>query len=227
MAGWDPEVEHLAERNRLVFLLALGESVLLLGGSAVDAGGPTVEIVLGLLLGFASLFALWWNYFAVGGPSTQGHRDGTDALRSGYAYAHALMVLGAILVAVSLELRLTQDMVTPALVAVAVGGPLIYLVGNVLYLRSRGGRGAVSRLGAAAALVIVGVVALLTRADLPVTALSSAVLGVTAGLAVATTVDARRVRRHGVTRSTEVHPHGGTRAHPAPRPGSGATKEWS
>src|SRR5690606_15777640 len=62
---------------------------------------------------------------------------------------------GAIVVAVSIELRITHDHLDSLMILTTVGGPLIYLVGNVLYLRSRTGNVAKSRYLAAVLLVLV------------------------------------------------------------------------
>ena len=186
MHQWDTDAEHLAERNRLVFIIALGESILLMGGSIVSHGQLTPGLALSLIVGFASLFVLWWNYFALAGPDTRGGDSSTGALRSAYAYAHAFMVLGAILVAVSIELRLSHDHLTPAIVVVTAAGPLVYLAGNLLFLRSRFGRLARSRFIAAAVLVGIMIAAMLLIDHVPVIALSVAVLAVTAVLAAHT-----------------------------------------
>src|SRR5690606_8664345 len=192
MRLWDADPEHLAERNRLVFIIALGESILLMGNTLVSEGEIDGALVGSLVLGFAALFVLWWNYFALAGHDVQGGDGSTAALRSAYAYAHAFMVLGAIAVAVSTELRLTHEHLTPAMIVVTVAGPLVYLVGNVLFLRSRFGRLARSRFVAAGVLVLIGVVAMLTRHDLPVLVLSLAVLAVTGTLAALTAMSGRR-----------------------------------
>lgn len=186
MDTWDTDAEHLAERNRLVFIIALGESVLLMGGSVVEHGHLTGMLALSLFVGFASLFVLWWNYFALAGPDTARGDSSTGALRSAYAYAHAFMVLGAILVAVSIELRLTHDHLTPASILITTMGPLVYLVGNILFLRSRFGDLARSRFIAMGALVVITIGALLLGDRLPVLVLSIAVLAVTATLAART-----------------------------------------
>src|SRR5690606_5426417 len=55
MHQWDTDAEHLAERNRLVFIIALGESILLMGGSIVSHGQLTPGLALSLIVGFASL----------------------------------------------------------------------------------------------------------------------------------------------------------------------------
>lgn len=189
---WDPDPEHLAERNRLVFIIALGESILLMGGSSVAHGHLTASLALSLMVGFTSLFVLWWNYFALAGPHANGGDASTGALRSAYAYAHAFMVLGAILVAVSIELRLTHEHLTTAVVMVTIGGPLVYLAGNLLFLRSRFGHLARSRLIAAGVLVVIGVLVTPVQEHLPVIVLSIAVLCVTSGLAAVTVSTQRR-----------------------------------
>ncbi len=191
MKLWDTDAEHLAERNRLVFIIALGESILLMGGAVVDAGDLTASLALSLLLGFAGLFVLWWNYFALAGHQVEGAKTTTAALRSAFAYAHAFMVLGAILFAVSVELRLSHEHLTPTVVIVTVAGPLVYLVGNLLYLGSRFGRFARSRFVAMAALALIGVVGVLTADQLPPVVLSLAVLAVTGSLAALTAYSRR------------------------------------
>lgn len=186
MNQWETNAEHLAERNRLVFIIALGESILLMGGAIVDHGHLTPALTLSMIVGFASLFVLWWNYFAVPGAHGIRGNASTAALRTAYAYAHALMVLGAILVAVSIELRLTHDHLTTPIVLVAVGGPLVYLAGNLLFARSRFGRLDTSRLVAVGTLVIVGTIALIAGPNLPTIVLSLSVLAVTTTLAAYT-----------------------------------------
>lgn len=181
---WGTDAEHLAERNRLVFIIALGESILLMGGAVLAQGALTFSLAASLLVGFASLFVLWWNYFAVAGHDAHGGTTSTAALRSAYAYAHALMVLGAILVAVSIELRLTHPHLEPAVVVVTVAGPLVYLAGNVLFMRARFGALTRSRLVAAGALVLIGGVTLALGESVPPIVLSVAVLAVMVSLGV-------------------------------------------
>ncbi len=196
MADWDTDAEHLAERNRLVFIIALGESILLMGGSLAAAGAVDVRLVAGFVVGFAALVSLWFNYCALAGHDVLGGEDGTAALRSAYAYAHALMVGGAILVAVSIELRLTHSHLSTPMVLVTIAGPLVYLLGNVLFLRSRFGRVALTRYAAIAALVLIGVAAVIWQHELPVIALSLAVLAVVGGLAVRTVLARTRGASH-------------------------------
>lgn len=187
MHTWPTDPRHLAERNRLVFIIALGESILIMGFTLSDLAEVTDPALLTTVLGFAGLFVLWWAYFALAGHDTVASERGdgsTAALRSAFAYAHALMVAGAIVVAVSIELRITHAETGPALVLTTVGGPLIYLAGNILFLRSRTGAVARDRFVAAGALLVIGVVALALGHALPPLLVGLAVLAVTATLAV-------------------------------------------
>ncbi|WP_298331649.1 low temperature requirement protein A [Haloactinopolyspora sp.] len=157
MGSWPVDAEHLAERNRLVFIIALGESILVMGFALSGMETVPASAVVVTVLGFAGLVVQWWNYFAIAGPDADhtGERGETRILRSAFAYAHAIMVAGAIVVAVSIELRITHDHLDSLMILTTVGGPLIYLVGNVLYLRSRTGNVAKSRYLAAVLLVLV------------------------------------------------------------------------
>ena len=187
MHTWPTDPEHLAERNRLVFIIALGESILIMGFTLSALPEVTGSALLTTVLGFAGLFVLWWAYFALAGHDTVVSKRGdgsTAALRSAFAYAHALMVAGAIVVAVSIELRITHAETGPALVLTSVGGPLIYLAGNILFLRSRTGAVARDRYIAAGALVVIGAVALALGHALPSLLVGLGVLTVTATLAV-------------------------------------------
>lgn len=194
---WDADAEHLARRNRLVFVIALGQSILLMGGAVADRTPLDLPLVGSLSVGFASLFVLWWNYFALAGSGAEHGDTSTGALRTAFAYAHALMVLGAVLVAVSIELRLTHGTLTPAIVLVTTAGPLVYLAGNLMFLRSRFGRLARSRVIAAVVLVLITGTAVALREVLPVAALSLAVLAVTTTLAVFTAVQRRSAAHAG------------------------------
>ena len=196
MSTWPTDPEHLAERNRLVFIIALGESILIMGFTLSELDPVPPGAVLATLLGFAGLFVQWWNYFALAGHDTQASRGygNTAALRSAFAYAHALMVGGAIIVAVSIEVRITHPENEPTIVFTSVGGPLVYLLGNILFLRSRTGSVAQSRYGAMAALVLIGVAGLLLGHSVPSLVVGVATTTVMAALAVITQVSGSRTR---------------------------------
>ncbi|MEJ2890298.1 low temperature requirement protein A [Actinomycetospora aeridis] len=188
MDTWPADAEHLAERSRLVFIIALGESILIMGLTITELPSIDAYAVLIAVLGFVGLFGLWWSYFALAGDdTTASHGDrSTAALRGAFPYAHGLMVAGAILFAVSIELHLTHPETEPGLVLTSIGGPLLYLAGNVLFLRSRSGAVARARYLAAGVLVLVGVLGLLVGHALPALVIGLVVLGVVLALAAVT-----------------------------------------
>src|SRR5204862_2214003 len=61
--GWKLVPGHFAERHGLIFLIALGESIVAIGVGA--HGHVTVGITAAAVLGIALSAALWWIYFDV------------------------------------------------------------------------------------------------------------------------------------------------------------------
>ncbi|GAB3189180.1 low temperature requirement protein A [Nesterenkonia suensis] len=187
LSTWPVDEEHLAERSRLVFIVALGESILVLGGTLIDVDW-TPLVVTAAVLGFCSIVLLWWLYFA----TRHGNVDhaapdsaiASEVARGAYTYAHALMVAGAIVVAVSIELVVSRPWDTAGWEAALtlVGGPLLYLVGNALFVRSHTGR--LSRSRVIASTVLIALLPVLVT--LPTIIASALVLFVMLGLLVAT-----------------------------------------
>lgn len=138
MKSWTLKGLHLLERNQLVFIIALGESILLLGGTMVgaDLSGP---LFVTAAIGFLLIVTLWWLYFghigAAGEHAFEQASEQTKLARAGLAYAHGIMVCGAIVVAVGIEEMIAHPVDPahlPAIIITTVG-PLIFLVGNALF----------------------------------------------------------------------------------------------
>lgn len=167
MSEWTLDGEYLAERNRLVVIIALGETILLLGfslsGRELDGWTAAAAVTA-----FVTSAALWWLYFGEGQAEHADHRlrsaaDPARLARTGFAYAHALMVAGIIVVAVGVELSVTHpvDRVTTATVIVLAGGPLMFLAGSIAFERVIHGVWPRTRMAAAFALVAFGATAML------------------------------------------------------------------
>jgi len=137
MRDWTLAGAHLAERNRLVLLIALGESILADGRTFSDLR-PDAAAVAAFVVGFAVTVSLWWLYFASrAGQAAEAVTRADDPARmarGAFAYAHAIMVAGVIVVAVAVDLTIAHPGGTtpPAAVAVLLGGPAIYLAGDAL-----------------------------------------------------------------------------------------------
>jgi low temperature requirement protein LtrA len=108
MTGWRLVPAHFAERFNLIIILALGESIVVLGVAVhVElTAGVYVAAVLGV--GLAS--AIWWTYFDVVALVTERRlilsapgRERNLLARDSYSYLHFPMVAGIILVAFGME----------------------------------------------------------------------------------------------------------------------------
>src|ERR671937_67986 len=136
--AWTLAGGHLAERNRLVVLIALGESILALGKSFSELHADAA-IVTAFVAGFVLIASLWWVYFVryaeEAALAISRSVDPTRMARAGYAYAHAIMVAGVIVVAVATERTMLHPYgdTSTATAAVILGGPTLYLGGNALF----------------------------------------------------------------------------------------------
>ncbi len=165
MRDWSLAGAHLAERCHLVLMIAFGESVLRLGESFADAHeGPST--VIAFLLGFVLAFALWALYFMFHAESGSEaiHNADDDAARigrSGYAYAHALMVAGLIVVAVDIHRAIIAPAAASdaAFATACIAGPALYLAGIILFKHSIGQDAMTAPLIGIAALAALGTAA--------------------------------------------------------------------
>lgn len=145
MESWTLKGLHLLERNQLIFIIALGESILLLGGTMVGAD-LTAPLFAVAAIGFALIVSMWWLYFVHSGEAGEeafhSTEDQTRLGRAGLAYAHGIMVCGAIVVAVAIEIIVAHptDAVHLPSILIAVAGPLIFLAGIMLFRRTLGRR---------------------------------------------------------------------------------------
>jgi low temperature requirement protein LtrA len=133
--------EHLLERFRLFFLIALGETVLTLGNAFADQPVQTDRLVV-LAVAFAGTVALWWCYF---------HRAediGMNAAASARAadlsrivglgnYALIVMVVGIVAIAVGDELAIAHPHGpnTAATAVLIFGGPALFLLAQLGFMR--------------------------------------------------------------------------------------------
>ena len=157
MSDWPLAGGHLAERNRLVLLIALGESILAVGATFADTHW-TASTAMAFAVGFVTTAALWWIYFAQAEEAAeivQQAKDPARVARGGFAYAHGIMVAGVIVVAVAIELSITEPAANSAWATAATiaGGSALYLAGNALYKRALVGGLPASRLLTLVALV--------------------------------------------------------------------------
>lgn len=112
----------------------------------------TAATVIAAVLGLATIAVLWRLYLDVRhGDAAQ---DRVAPSRSTFALTHALMVAGAVIAAVGVALVLADPWETAGAAAIAtvLGGPAVYLVGNLACRHALTGRVPASRVIAIAAL---------------------------------------------------------------------------
>ena len=138
--GWQIAAEHFAERYGLIVMIALGESIIAIGGGAgskLDAG-TLVAVVLGVVL----VSALWWLYFDVAAIFARTRLVEASGLerarlaRDSFGYLHFLLVAGIVLLAFGIETTL-HDVGEPLLIVPAAalcGGSALYLIGHITFL---------------------------------------------------------------------------------------------
>ena len=148
---WDVEGSHMAERCGLFIIIALGELVLVTGAKFANLpwNAPTVAA---FAVSFIGSVAMWWIYFNIGAETASRRisrsRDPGRLARFAYTYLHVLLVAGIIVAAVGDELVLAHPTghTEVGMAAVLLGGPALYLLGNLLFKRATADRPALSHL---------------------------------------------------------------------------------
>ncbi|MGX7670500.1 low temperature requirement protein A [Plantactinospora sp. DSM 117369] len=126
--------EHLSERYQQIFIVALGEIILVTGLTyARESMGLTRTVALAAV--FANAGAMLWLYFVPVVGRLSGAIERNQPRGGVYAaYAHALMTAGAVLTAVGGELTVMHPLgEAPVSWSTAVlGGAVLFLVGRIV-----------------------------------------------------------------------------------------------
>jgi low temperature requirement protein LtrA len=135
---WAIEGGHMAERCAGFIIIALGESIVVTGATFADLAWTT-ETVGAFVSAFVAAIAMWWIYFHKGAEAgseqiSRSTEPGRLA-RLAYTYLHLPIVAGIILSAVADELVLQHPAGHSDLKTVlsAIGGPLLFLIGTILF----------------------------------------------------------------------------------------------
>lgn len=139
-ADWTIEGGHLAERCQLFVIMALGESILLIGDTFAQTHTLASLSTVAFLSAFAGSLAMWWLYFDTSsedGSHVIAHSDDPGRLGAYFHYVHVLVVGGIIVTAVGNELVIAHPHGHADLAGalVMIGAPIAYLLGNGLYKR--------------------------------------------------------------------------------------------
>jgi low temperature requirement protein LtrA len=138
VTDWYIEGGHMAERCAGFIIIALGESLVVTGATFADLAW-TSATVTAFLSSFIGSLAMWWIYFHKGAEAgseliSKSSEPGRLA-RLAYNYLHLPIVAGIILSAVADELVLTHpaDHSDLKTVLSSIGGPLVFLIGTILF----------------------------------------------------------------------------------------------
>jgi len=138
---WDVEGHHFSERCGLFIIIALGESILVTGAAfgQTQWAAPTILAFAGAFVG---TIAMWWLYFDIGAEraarALAQDKDPGRMARLAYTYFHIPIVAGIIVTAASDEMAVAHPAgpAGPAAAAALLGGPALYLFGNLIFKRT-------------------------------------------------------------------------------------------
>lgn len=144
-SDWTVEGGHMVERCALFVIIALGESILVTGGTIAAARQWDLPVLAAFLAAFLGSIAMWWMYFDTGSRAATAfivHSRDPGRFGAYIHYVHVVLIAGIIVTAVGNDLSIAhpQAVVDRAGAAVLFGGPAIYIAGNALYKRIFYGR---------------------------------------------------------------------------------------
>jgi low temperature requirement protein LtrA len=186
-SDWTIEGGHFAERCQGFILIALGESIVIIGTTLAGVKSVTPATVTGFVVAFATSVTLWWLYFdqsAEAAAEKIAHAKDPGRLgRSAYHLIHPVMVAGIIVTAAADE-KVLSDLDAAASTASAwmiLGGPALFLLGHAAFKFVVWRFISWPRLAGIAALALLA----LAARSIPALALAACAAGVVAAVAAA------------------------------------------
>ena len=137
-SDWTIEGGHFAERCQAFILIALGESIVIIGATLTERPVSAADVAA-FVVGFAGAVSLWWLYFdqsAEAAAQEISRSDDPGRLgRSAYQQIHPVMVAG-IIVSAAADQKVLSDPAVAATTASAwmiLGGPALFLAGHAAF----------------------------------------------------------------------------------------------
>jgi low temperature requirement protein LtrA len=165
-ADWKVDGAHMAERCALFVMIALGESILVTGATAASLPATTAG-VCAFLVAFLGSVAMWWIYFNIGAERSSlkiaGSTDPGRFARAVYTYFHIPIIAGIVVCAVADEITIAHPggHLSLAAAMALLGGPALYLAGNVFFKRASAQHYPLSHLAGLALLALIAPFSLL------------------------------------------------------------------
>jgi len=183
-SDWTIDGGHFAERCQAFILIALGESIVIIGATLTERP-VTASDATAFVIGFAGAVALWWLYFdqsAEAAAEEIARSDDPGRLgRSAYHLIHPVMVAG-IVVSAAADQKVLSDPAATASTASAwmiLGGPALFLAGHAAFKLVVWRYVSWPRVAGIAALALLG----LAAKTIPELALAACAAGVVAAVA--------------------------------------------
>ncbi len=138
--GLQISASHFVERHNLVVIVALGESIVVLGVGA-EGAEVGVELALISLLSLALSASLWWTYFRDEEPIERAMASAPPARRPRlglrFSYFHGFLLLGVVLVATGLKKAIAHplDPLDDFTAIVLAAGTAIFVAADAALLR--------------------------------------------------------------------------------------------
>ena len=135
---WTISGSHFAERCQAFVLIALGESIVVIG-ARLELEHPSTRNVVAFAIAFAGAVALWWIYFdraAEDSARAIATSDDPGRLaRNAFHQVHPLIVGGIIVAAAGDELVLEHlhGHLEGTAAALVLGGPALFLLGHAVF----------------------------------------------------------------------------------------------
>jgi low temperature requirement protein LtrA len=136
-SAWPVVAEHLTERYRQLFTIALGE-LILVSGLTLYRAGFAPDQTAAAVVSLATTVLLWRIYLYRAGellPAAIAQAPDPDRRARSATLAHLPMVAGIVVTAVGVELVIGHPLghTKPAWIAVILGGPALFLAGRAVF----------------------------------------------------------------------------------------------
>jgi low temperature requirement protein LtrA len=138
-SDWTIEGGHFAERCQGFILIALGESIVIIGTVLSQEKPITLTDLVAFVVAFIGSVTLWWLYFdRSAGASAEVIEQSDDPGRLGrsaYHFVHPIMVAGIIVSAAADEKVLAHPGATASAASawLILGGPALFLAGHAAF----------------------------------------------------------------------------------------------
>jgi low temperature requirement protein LtrA len=138
-ADWTIEGNHFADRCEAFVLIALGESIVLIGATLAGLRAIGSEAIFAFLAAFIAAVGLWWIYFDRAADEARqviASSDDPGRLgRSAYHLIHPIIIAGIVVSAAGDERVLAEPghVPTTSTALMILGGSALYLAGHAAF----------------------------------------------------------------------------------------------